>query len=232
MEKRQISRDRNMFSFQTNVSKVLFFLPTVNAELWSQRAACPVAAMRSLVFLCAQKVVSHYATLQDALAFIPKELYPVLFKAAFLDKRTPSLQQLVQTWPFPVLSFQKLLRKCQHCEYPLIREKPNKLCIQAVILGVVTYLIKMLEDRHGAKRYRRLHLLMCFCFSWRERRKDVLARRMTVLILTGNFLKVQGHFNYSTLALKTLGWGICVLAFRVSCPHTCTFFIPLMRLCC
>ncbi|KAJ7338225.1 hypothetical protein JRQ81_010932 [Phrynocephalus forsythii] len=107
--------------------------------------------MRSLVFLCAQKVVSHYATLQDALGFIPKELYPVLFKAAFLDKRTPSLQQLVQTWPFPVLSFQKLLKKCQHCEYPLIREKPNKLCIQAVILGVVTYLIKMLEDRHSAK---------------------------------------------------------------------------------
>ncbi|KAG8134055.1 hypothetical protein E2320_011794 [Naja naja] len=96
----------------------------------------PVAAMYSLVFLCAQKVVSHYTTLQDALGFLPKELYPVLFKAAFMDKRTPSLQQLVQTWPFPVLSFQKLLRKCQHCERALIREKPNKLCIQAIILGV------------------------------------------------------------------------------------------------
>ncbi|XP_042319227.1 leucine-rich repeat-containing protein 14 [Sceloporus undulatus] len=107
--------------------------------------------MHSLVFLCAQKVVSHYTTLQDALGFIPKELYPVLFKAAFLDKRTPSLQQLVQTWPFPVLSFQKLLRKCQHCEYTLIREKPNKLCIQAVILGVVTYLTKLLEDRRFNK---------------------------------------------------------------------------------
>ncbi|XP_063155820.1 leucine-rich repeat-containing protein 14 isoform X1 [Candoia aspera] len=110
-----------------------------------------VAAMYSLVFLCAQKVVSHYATLQDALDFLPKELYPVLFKAAFMDKRTPSLQQLVQTWPFPVLSFQKLLRKCQHCERALIREKPNKLCIQAIILGVVTYLIKMLEDRTCTK---------------------------------------------------------------------------------
>ncbi|KAM6454662.1 leucine-rich repeat-containing protein 14 isoform 2-T4 [Liasis olivaceus] len=107
--------------------------------------------MYSLVFLCAQKVVSHYTTLQDALDFLPKELYPVLFKAAFMDKRTPSLQQLVQTWPFPVLSFQKLLRKCQHCERALIREKPNKLCIQAIILGVVTYLIKMLEDRTCSK---------------------------------------------------------------------------------
>ncbi|KAK9402846.1 leucine-rich repeat-containing protein 14 [Crotalus adamanteus] len=116
--------------------------------------------MYSLVFLCAQKVVSHYTTLQDALGFLPKELYPVLFKAAFMDKRTPSLQQLVQTWPFHVLSFQKLLRKCQHCERALIREKPNKLCIQAIILGVVTYLMKMLEDRSRTKsKGQRLQIL-------------------------------------------------------------------------
>ncbi|XP_070604506.1 leucine-rich repeat-containing protein 14 [Erythrolamprus reginae] len=116
--------------------------------------------MYSLVFLCAQKVVSHYSTLQDALGFLPKELYPVLFKAAFMDKRTPSLQLLVQTWPFPVLSFQKLLRKCQHCERALLREKPNKLCIQAIILGVVTYLMKMLEDRNCTKsKGQRLQIL-------------------------------------------------------------------------
>ncbi|XP_015283444.1 PREDICTED: leucine-rich repeat-containing protein 14 [Gekko japonicus] len=107
--------------------------------------------MHSLVFLCAQKVVSHHATLRGALGFLPKDLYPVLFKAAFMDKRTLALQDLVQTWPFPVLSFQKLLRKCQHCERALIRERPNKLCIQTVILGVVTYLIKTLEDRHRSK---------------------------------------------------------------------------------
>ncbi|XP_061477523.1 leucine-rich repeat-containing protein 14-like [Rhineura floridana] len=107
--------------------------------------------MNSLVFLCAQKVVSDLTILQDALTFLPKDLYPVLFKAAFMDKRNLCLQQLVQTWPFPVLSFQKLLRKCQHCERALIREKPNKFCIQMVISGVVTYLIKMLEDRHRNK---------------------------------------------------------------------------------
>ncbi|XP_077207422.1 leucine-rich repeat-containing protein 14 [Paroedura picta] len=116
--------------------------------------------MHSLVFLCAQKVVSHHATLHGALGFLPKELYPVLFKAAFMDKRTLALQDLVQTWPFPVLSFQKLLRKCQHCERALIRERPNKLCIQTVILGVVTYLIKMLEDRHHNKsKGQRLQIL-------------------------------------------------------------------------
>lgn len=110
--------------------------------------------MNSLVFLCAQKVVSHHDTLHGALGFLPKELYPVLFKAAFMDKKTLALQDLVQTWPFPVLSFQKLLRKCQHCERALIREKPNKSCIQTVILGVVTYLIKKLEDRRRTKSKR------------------------------------------------------------------------------
>lgn len=111
--------------------------------------------MNSLVFLCAQKVVSHHATLHSALGFLPKELYPVLFKAAFMDRKTLALQDLVQTWPFPVLSFQKLLRKCQHCERALIREKPNKSCIQTVILGVVTLLIKKLEERSRKKLKRK-----------------------------------------------------------------------------
>uniref|UniRef100_A0A8D0HKW8 Leucine-rich repeat-containing protein 14 n=1 Tax=Sphenodon punctatus TaxID=8508 RepID=A0A8D0HKW8_SPHPU len=104
--------------------------------------------MRSLVFLCAQKVACHHTALRTALEFIPKELYPVLFKAAFMDRRTLVLQDLVQTWPFPVLSFQKLLRKCQHCERALIQEKPNRLCVQTVILGVMAYLYEALESRH------------------------------------------------------------------------------------
>uniref|UniRef100_A0A670I6R3 Leucine-rich repeat-containing protein 14 n=1 Tax=Podarcis muralis TaxID=64176 RepID=A0A670I6R3_PODMU len=108
--------------------------------------------MNSLVFLCSQKVVADFDSLQDALGFLPKELYPVLFKAAFMDKRTLSLQLLVNTWPFPVLSFQKLLRKCQHCE-------------RMVISGVVTYLIKLLENRRGSKRYVMVYVIRSTDFS-------------------------------------------------------------------
>uniref|UniRef100_A0A8C3T7Z9 Leucine-rich repeat-containing protein 14 n=1 Tax=Chelydra serpentina TaxID=8475 RepID=A0A8C3T7Z9_CHESE len=75
------------------------------------------APMHSLVFLCAQKVVSHHSTVHGALEFIPKELYPVLFKAAFMDKRTLVLQDLVQTWPFP------------HCDRALLQEKQ---CLQVL----------------------------------------------------------------------------------------------------
>lgn len=109
--------------------------------------------MHSLVFLCAQKLASHHATARGALEVLPTELYPVLFKAAFLDKRTLVLQDLVQTWPFPVLSFQRLLRRCQHCDRAPLQEKPSKLCVQTVILGVVAYLGAALEGRSHSSGY-------------------------------------------------------------------------------
>ncbi|KAE8599880.1 hypothetical protein XENTR_v10017380 [Xenopus tropicalis] len=96
--------------------------------------------MKSLVFVCAQKVVSDHSSLRRALDFMPKELYPALFQAAFLGKKTLVLQDLVQTWPFAVLSFQKLLNSDRHCDPVGAMEKPSKLCVQTIILGVITYL--------------------------------------------------------------------------------------------
>ncbi|XP_068789645.1 leucine-rich repeat-containing protein 14 isoform X2 [Struthio camelus] len=93
-------------------------------------------------------LASHHAAARGTLPFLPKELYPVLFKAAFADQRTLVLQDLVRAWPFPVLSFGKLLRRCRHCDRALLQEKPSKLCVQTVILGVVAYLNDALEDRH------------------------------------------------------------------------------------
>lgn len=108
--------------------------------------------MCSLVFLCAQKVVSDHSSIRKALDFIPKELYPVLFKAAFVDKKTLVLHDLVHRWPFSVLSFQKLL---QNTGGPDSQEKPSKLCVQTVILGVIAYLnesLKLGDQQHNARR--------------------------------------------------------------------------------
>ncbi|NXH77964.1 LRC14 protein, partial [Hydrobates tethys] len=80
-----------------------------------------------------------------ALALLPAELFPVLFQAAFLDGRTLALRDLVAAWPFPLLSFQRLLGH-RHPRHPLLEEKPNKPCIQAVILAVVAHLRRALED--------------------------------------------------------------------------------------
>ncbi|NXE57301.1 LRC14 protein, partial [Casuarius casuarius] len=116
--------------------------------------------MHSLVFLCARKLASHHAAARAALDLLPRELYPVLFKAAFLDGRTLALHDLVRAWPFPVLSFRQLLRACRHCDRALLQEKPSKLCVQAVVLGVVAYLDEALEDRqHGSSKRRCLQVL-------------------------------------------------------------------------
>ncbi|XP_074997122.1 leucine-rich repeat-containing protein 14 [Calonectris borealis] len=119
--------------------------------------------MHSLVFLCARRLVSHRPGARRALDLLPAELYPVLFQAAFLDGRPLALRDLVGTWPFPVLSFQRLLghRHRHRGRHPLLREKPNKLCVQAVILAVVAHLRRALEEpcRGTSERRCRLRVL-------------------------------------------------------------------------
>uniref|UniRef100_A0A4W3GCX6 Leucine-rich repeat-containing protein 14 n=1 Tax=Callorhinchus milii TaxID=7868 RepID=A0A4W3GCX6_CALMI len=113
--------------------------------------------MHSLVFFCAQKVISDHASTRKALDSIPHEIYPVLFKAAFLDQRILVLRDLVQMWPFAELNFSSILKKSKHCDQDMIREKPNKQCLQAVILGVKDYVINELrQNRSLTSRKNRL----------------------------------------------------------------------------
>ncbi|NWR55294.1 LRC14 protein, partial [Bucorvus abyssinicus] len=111
--------------------------------------------MHSLLFLCARRLLSHRPAACRAVAIIPAELYPVLFRAAFLDGRTLALRELVAAWPFPVLSLRHLLGH-QHLD-----EKTSKLCVQTVILAVVEQLRRALEEPwHGMSECRcRLRLL-------------------------------------------------------------------------
>ncbi|KAM7070226.1 leucine-rich repeat-containing protein 14-like [Acridotheres tristis] len=100
--------------------------------------------MDSLLFLCARHVVA-----QRPLPSIPTHLYPVLFQVAFLDRKPLVLQDLVATWPFPVLNFQRLVG---HRELP---ENNNSIdCVLAVIQAVVTQLKRELEEpgRHSSLR--------------------------------------------------------------------------------
>ncbi|KAM9023068.1 leucine-rich repeat-containing protein 14 [Ara ararauna] len=118
--------------------------------------------MHSLVFLCARRLLGHRPRARRALPFLPSELYPVLFQAAFLDGRTLALQDLVTTWPFPLLSFQCLLGHCGHPQHRGHRappgDKPDKLCVQAVISAVVAHLRQALEESHSPTGDRQCHL--------------------------------------------------------------------------
>ncbi|KAM6445871.1 leucine-rich repeat-containing protein 14 [Rhynochetos jubatus] len=99
--------------------------------------------MHTLVFLCARRLVSHRPGARRALDLLPAELYPVLFRAAFLDGRTLALSDLVASWPFPVLSFRRLLA---HRDRHQLLGASSKLCVQTVILAVVAHLRRALEE--------------------------------------------------------------------------------------
>ncbi|XP_048795304.1 leucine-rich repeat-containing protein 14-like [Lagopus muta] len=79
----------------------------------------------SLVSLCARRLVAHLPSARRSLPLLPAELYPALLQAALLDGRVPLLQDLVSSWPFPILS----LRCDPH-------RHPDQLCVQAVLLAV------------------------------------------------------------------------------------------------
>ncbi|XP_061200249.1 leucine-rich repeat-containing protein 14-like [Neopsephotus bourkii] len=109
--------------------------------------------MHSLVLLCARRLLGHRPDARRALPFLPSELYPVLFHAAFLDGRALALQDLVTSWPFPVLSFRCLLGRCRHPRHRAHRAPPDKLCVQAVLAAVVATVRRALEEAQQGPRY-------------------------------------------------------------------------------
>ncbi|XP_037349072.1 leucine-rich repeat-containing protein 14 isoform X2 [Talpa occidentalis] len=96
--------------------------------------------MHTLVFLSTRQVLQCQPTACQALPLLPRELFPLLFKVAFMDKKTVVLRELVHKWPFPLLSFQQLLQECAHCSRALLQERPSTESMQAVILGLTARL--------------------------------------------------------------------------------------------
>ncbi|KAM5280873.1 leucine-rich repeat-containing protein 14 [Ctenodactylus gundi] len=96
--------------------------------------------MHTLVFLSTRQVLQCQSAACQALPVLPRELFPLLFKVAFMDKKTVVLRELVHMWPFPLLSFQQLLQECAHCSRALLQERPSTESMQAVILGLTARL--------------------------------------------------------------------------------------------
>ncbi|XP_027459055.1 leucine-rich repeat-containing protein 14 isoform X7 [Zalophus californianus] len=116
------------------------------------------SAMHTLVFLSTRQVLQCQPAACQALPLLPRELFPLLFKVAFMDKKTVVLRELVHTWPFPLLSFQQLLQECAHCSRALLQERPSTESMQAVILGL-TARLHTPETEAGTQPLCRKHAL-------------------------------------------------------------------------
>lgn len=127
--------------------------PSASPATYVLPISSPGATMDSLLFLCARRLVRHESDFRRALAILPSELYPVLFSAAFLDRRTLVVRDLVAVWPFPVLSFQRVLahldRHLLHCP----KGSPRNLCVEATIMAIVAHLRQTLEDPDRGMRW-------------------------------------------------------------------------------
>nr|KAF6276912.1 leucine rich repeat containing 14 [Pipistrellus kuhlii] len=114
--------------------------------------------MHTLVFLSTRQVLQCQPEACQALPLFPRELFPLLFKVAFMDKETVVLRELVHTWPFPLLSFQQLLQECAHCNRALLWERPSTESVQAVTRGL-TARLHTPEAEAGTRSFCRKHAL-------------------------------------------------------------------------
>ncbi|XP_043847192.1 leucine-rich repeat-containing protein 14-like [Dromiciops gliroides] len=139
-------------------------------------------AMYSLTFLSAQQLVQDEDAICEDLACIPWVVYDILFRVAFKGNKKKLLCELVKTWPYSQLKFQKLMqtcgccsqtpsRKCPECQWPLTYDDLNKNKIGAILLGVLSYIRKVVNDGswqlpHRSLRQLDMTGLVSKKFSW------------------------------------------------------------------
>ncbi|XP_077159813.1 leucine-rich repeat-containing protein 14B [Paroedura picta] len=96
--------------------------------------------MRSLRFLSAEVLVSDAQRIRKNLGYIAHNLFPLLFKAGYLQEQGDVVHDLVENWPLPELNLGKLLgRTADHQED--IRSRACHVCLSSCLAGLRDYVL-------------------------------------------------------------------------------------------
>ncbi|XP_074119930.1 leucine-rich repeat-containing protein 14-like [Sminthopsis crassicaudata] len=126
--------------------------------------------MYSLTFLSARQLIQNEEATCKILESMPRIIYIIIFKVAFKENKKKLLCELVKMWPYSQLKFQQLLQtcwcfsrtsseKCSECRWPLVYNESTRGNIDAIILGLMKYIRKVLMDGSQKLPNRRLRQL-------------------------------------------------------------------------
>ncbi|XP_042307880.1 leucine-rich repeat-containing protein 14B isoform X2 [Sceloporus undulatus] len=111
--------------------------------------------MHSLRFISAEALVTNTQVVRENLGSLAHNLFPLLFKASYLQEQGEVIHNLVENWPLPELNIGRLLGKTTDHQED-ISNRACSVCLASCLTGLRDYVLNFSSPY--AKRLKRVDL--------------------------------------------------------------------------